>query len=527
MLSVVSAKNASAHPLEGVHQLGELDSRRESHQEMDVVLFAVELHQLTSEVAAHLAHHSLAVSEDVVSEGPSAVFSDEYQMGVTVPDSVSALSYRVVVSNNTKYTWSVLKRYSYRAYPTPGQRQALARTFGCVRVVYNDFVAERERLYREGLHTEVSFAETEKTVTTLAKKTEQRAWLSEVSSTPLQQAARDAHQAYRNWFNSLSGARRGPRVGKPRFKSRHDHRQSARFTRNCGFSVLTTTHGVGKARIPKVGWVRFALSRDLPSEPSSVTVILESDGTYHLSFVVEVAQRALPVSSKVCALDLGLSDLAAVVSVDPETGVSTRTKIANPRPMKAAQRKLAREQRRLSRMAKGSSNRAAQRLRVAKVHSRVRHLRSDHHHQLAQRIVAEHHVIALETLSLRGMSRTRLAKSVSDAGMGTLIRLITEKAESQGRTVVRVDQWIPTTQTCAVCGAPGGKKPLSVREWTCEGCDSRLDRDYNAAVNIMVAAGLAETLNACGADVRHALARAVGDEARTHRTDQTLCGQAA
>lgn len=166
---------------------------------------------------------------------------------------------------------------------------------------------------------------------------------------------------------------------------------------------------------------------------------------------------------------------------------------------------------------------------MAKTHRNVRDLRVDHHHKLAAALVAANTIICLETLSLTGMGRTRLAKSVHDAGLGDLIRLITEKAENQGRTVSRIGQWEPTTQTCAVCGTPGGRKPLNVREWECEGCGTRLDRDYNAAVNILVAAGLAETLNACGPGVRRTLACAVGDvedgagactpEAGTHRTD--------
>src|SRR5699024_10676978 len=217
--------------------------------------------------------------------------------------------------------------------------------------------------------------------------------------------------------------------------------------------------------------------------------------------------------------DLGLTDLAALVSVDPERGEVHREKIANPRPLKTSLRRLARQQRALARKEKGSVNRAKARVRVAKTHRKVRDLRADHHHKLAQRLVADHDVLALETLSLVGMGRTRLAKSVHDAGLGNLIRLITEKAENQGRTVLRIGQWEPTSQTCSVCGTPGGKKPLSIREWTCGGCGTRLDRDHNAAVNILVAAGLAETLSACGPDIRRTLACAVGDEAGTHRTD--------
>lgn len=410
-----------------------------------------------------------------------------------------------------------LKRYRYRAYPTGGQAQMLARTFGSCRVVFNDFITERDRLYKAGLHKATSFAETAKVVTTQAKRTPERAWLGEVSAVALQQAVADATRAYRNYFDSLSGKRKGRKMGMPSRK-RRSHRQAARFTANARFEVLDTTGSKwGKVRLPKIGDVKFARSRDLPSVPSSVTVIREPDGTYWVSFVVDEPVREPAPTTSVAALDLGLTDLAAMISINPDSGETTREKIPNPRPMKAALRKLARQQRALSRKAKGSANRAKARVQVARTHRKVSDRRVDHHHKLAHRLVNRHDVLVLETLSLVGMGRTRLAKSVYDAGLGNLIRLITEKAENQGRTVSRIGQWEPTTQTCAVCATPGGKKPLSIREWTCQGCGTRLDRDYNAAVNILVAAGLAETLNACGPDVRRTLACAVGEEAGTHQ----------
>lgn len=411
-----------------------------------------------------------------------------------------------------------LRRYRYRAYPTGGQVRMLARTFGSCRVVFNDFVTERDRLYRAGLHKDVPFAETAKSVTTLAKQTPERAYLSEVSAVPLQQAVDDAARAYRNFFDSLTGKRKGRRMGLPSRK-RRSHRQAARFTANARFKMLDTTGAKwGKVRLPKIGDLRFLRSRDLPPTPTSVTVILEPDGTYWVSFVVDEPTRGATPAVKIAALDLGLADLAAVISIDPETGETSREKVANPKHFRAAQRRLARQQRALSRREKGSANRTKARIQVARAHRKVRDLRADHHHKLAHRLVTDHDVLVLETLSLVGMGRTRLAKSVHDAGLGNLIRLITEKAENQGRTVLRIGQWEPTTQTCSVCGTPGGKKPLSIREWACGRCGTRLDRDYNAAVNILVAAGLAETLNACGPDVRRVLACAAGDEAGTHRS---------
>jgi putative transposase len=343
-----------------------------------------------------------------------------------------------------------------------------------------------------------------------------------VSSVPLQQALTDADRAYRNFFDSLKNKRKGAKVGRPRFKSRRDNRQAARFTKNAGFRVELTTHGVGFVTLPKVGRVRFTLSRDLPSEPSSVSIIRQADGTFHLSFVVDVAEAPLPATDRVAGIDVGLTHLAHIASND-----GTSERIENPRHLRAAERRLAAAQRALSRKQKGSANRGKARLRVAKLHSKVRNTRLDHHHKLALRIVRENQTVAVEGLNVKGLARTRLGKSIHDAGWATLVTLLKEKAAQYGREIRVISQWEPTSQVCSVCGVKDGKKQLSVREWTCGGCGAILDRDYNAAVNIMLAAGLAESLNACGPDVRRTLACATGVEARTHRTDPTLLGEAA
>lgn len=432
------------------------------------------------------------------------------------------------------------KRYSYRAYPTGEQAQALARLFGCVRVVYNDYVAERERLYHEGTHRAVKPGETAKKVTTLAKATTEREWLSEVSAVPLQQAAADAQGAFSNWFKSLTGQRKGPKLSKPVFK-RRGNRQAARFTKNARFKVRAVPEQKwGWVTLPGVGDVKFRLSRGMPAEPSSVTVVHEPDGTYHLSFVVAVPERELVPEEhpgRVAGLDAGIGDdlLAAVYSD------GTREKVENPRHLRKKLRKLRKEQKRLSRMVKGSRNWGKQRQRVAKTHARVAQTRLDHHRKLARKLAAENETVCIEDLSLKGMGRTRLAKSVHDAGLGLLFRLLAETADTQGRRVEKSGRWEPTTQTCSVCGTPGGKKPLNVRQWTCEGCGTLLDRDWNAAVNVIVAAGLAhcldrvtgrdavdaleeggETLNACGGNVRRGLARAIPREAGTRRTSHVL-----
>jgi putative transposase len=322
------------------------------------------------------------------------------------------------------------------------------------------------------------------------------------------QASQDARRAYRNWFDSLSGKRKGRRVGHPRFRSRKDHRQSARFTRN-GFALHRD-----RLYVAKVGDVRVRWSRPLPSVPSSVTIIREADGRYYASFVVEVAATPLPAVTKDVGIDLGLTTLA--VTSDGEL-------IANPRHLRARERHLARAQRALARKQKGSANRSKARVKVAVHHRKVREARADYLHKTALRLVRDNQAVYVEDLAVSGLARTRLAKSVHDAGWATLVRLLEERAERYGRTVVKVGRWFPSSQICSMCGVKDGPKPLDVRTWTCGGCGAVLDRDVNAARNIRlegrkVAAGQADTQHDCGADVRPGQASAVGAEAVTHRS---------
>lgn len=394
-------------------------------------------------------------------------------------------------------------RYRYRLDPTPSQRQALVRAFGCARVVYNDALAERQRAYVAG--ERLSDSEFQRRVVTLAKQTPERTWLAEVASVALVQACQDARRAYRNWFDSQSGRRKGRRVGPPRFRSKHG-RQSIRLTRN-GFAL----HGT-RLYVARVGKLRVRWSRALPSEPSSVTVLREPDGHFYASFVVERHPTPLPPVARTAGIDLGLVWFAVVATND-----GTIEQVANPRHLRRAQQRLARAQRRLSRKQQGSANRAKARVRVAVAHRKVRDRRADHHHKLALRLVRENQAVGVEDLCVAGLGRTRLARSVHDAGWATFLRVLEEKAAQHGRRVVKIGRWKPTSQTCSACGHRDGPKPPSIRAWACPACGIVHDRDINAARNILVAAGLAETPNACGAGIRPSVMTAVGDEAGTRR----------
>ena len=246
----------------------------------------------------------------------------------------------------------MLLRYNYRLYPAPGQRQALARAFGCARVVFNDALAARQDAHAAG-RPYLTDGELSARLTA-AKATPERAWLGEVSAVVLQQALADLTAAYRNFFASAAGRRKGPRVAPPRFRSRKDRRQAIRFTRNARFAV---TAG-GKLRLPKIGDIAVRWSRDLPSEPSSVTVIMDAAGRYFASFVVETGEDPLPEAGTEAGIDLGLTHFAVL---------SDGRKVANPRFLRRAERKLRTAQKALSRKAPGSSNRAKARVRVARV----------------------------------------------------------------------------------------------------------------------------------------------------------------
>ncbi len=381
------------------------------------------------------------------------------------------------------YRVGVQLRYNYRVYPTPGQRIALAKAFGCARVVFNDALRARQSAFESGV--KISDTDVQRQVVTLAKRTAERAWLSEVASVALVQACQDARMAYRNWFDSMSGRRKGRRVGRPRFRSRKDNRQTIRLTRN-GFTLRPN----GRLYAAKVGDLPVRWSRQLPADPSSVTLIKDAAGRYFASFVVDVDTEPLPVVDPEVGIDLGLTTFA--VMSDGKT-------ITSPKFLRTAERKLRKAQQALSRKAKGSNNRAKARVKVAKAHARVRDARSDWAHKQSTVLIRDNQAVYVEDLCVIGLARTWLAKSVHDAGWGLFLRMLEDKATRYGRTFGKIDRFYPSSQLCSACGAIDGPKPLSVRTWTCR-CGVVHDRDLNAAINIL-AAGRADKRNACGGTV--------------------------
>jgi len=390
-------------------------------------------------------------------------------------------------------------RYNYRLYPTAGQRDSLTRAFGCARVVFNDGLRARQAARDAGLPYLSDGALSR--ALTVAKSTPERAWLGEVSAVVLQQALADLNTAYRNFFNSLSGKRNGGKVAAPRLRSRKDNRQAIRFTTNSRFKVLDN----GRLRLPKIGDVEVVWSRSLPSAPSSVTVIVDAAGRYHASFVVEVHTVALPPSGSDVGIDLGLTHFAIL---------SDGTKITAPKFLRRAARKLKRLQRDLSRKTKGSNRRRKAVVKVARAHAHVADTRRDWQHKLSTSIIRDNQAVYVEDLCVAGLGRTRLAKSVHDAGWSQFVTMLEYKVARYYRDFVKVDRFFPSTRMCSACRRLGDKLPLSVRAWSCP-CGVTHDRDVNAALNIR-AAGRAD-LNDRGAQISPGVIPARRGEAVTDR----------
>jgi putative transposase len=378
-------------------------------------------------------------------------------------------------------------RYNYRAYPDAPQRRALAVAFGCARVVWNDCLRDRKEAHAAGLPY-VKSAELSRHRITAAKRTEERAWLAQVSAVVLQQSLRDLDTAYKNFFDSLQGKRQGRKVGPPRYKSKKDTRQSIRLNSNA-FSLKDND----TVYVAKVGNLKVTWSRRLPVPPTSLTITKDSSGRYFLSFVVDTEPDILPQVEAESGIDLGLSAFAVL---------SDGSKIDSPRFLRRAEKKLKGLQRELSRKAKGSKNRAKARIKVARQHARVADRRRDFHHKVSTQIIRDNQAVYVEDLAVSGLGRTRLAKSVHDAGWSAFLGMLEYKAVKHGRTFAKVDRTFPSSQVCSACGYRDGPKPLHVREWTCGKCGTVHDRDHNAARNVLlegrriVAAGRAETLNA-------------------------------
>ncbi|MFI1562563.1 RNA-guided endonuclease InsQ/TnpB family protein [Streptomyces sp. NPDC020490] len=374
-------------------------------------------------------------------------------------------------------TRQVKRAFKYRFYPTNEQAAELSRTFGCVRLVYNKALEERTRAWHDE-QRRISYVQCSAALTEW-KKTEELAFLTEVSSVPLQQALRHLQTAFSNFF--------AKRAKYPRYKSLKKSRASAEYTRSA-FKWRDGRLTLAKMAEPlDIRW-----SRPLPegTQPTTVTVSRDATGRWFVSLLCEDTVTPAPATHAAVGLDAGITSLVTL---------STGEKIANPKHERRDRARLARAQRELSRKEKGSANREKARRKVARVHARIADRRRDFLHKLSTRLVRENQTVVIEDLTVRNLLKNgRLARAISDAAWTELRSILEYKCAWYGRELVVIDRWFPSSKLCGACGTVRERLPLNFREWTCA-CGTVHDRDVNAARNIL-AAGLAAS--ACGDGVR-------------------------
>jgi len=376
-------------------------------------------------------------------------------------------------------------RYQYRIYPTNQQAKELSKVFGCCRVVWNDALAFI--LSRPEDEKWPNSQELEKLCITLAKQYPEREWLAEVSCIPLQQSVQDLGTALKNFFESCSGKRKGPKIRFPRFKKK-DGKQSARF-RVGGFSIQKN-----KLVLARLGALKVKWSRELPSQPSSVTILKNKAGQYHASFVVEVEQKDIEPIRKSVGVDLGIKTFAFL---------STGERIESP-GYKRLSRKIARTNRQLARRVKGSNRWKATKLKLAKLHLKLANIRKNFLHKASSKLIRQNHTVSLENLNVSGMLKNRrLSRAISQQGWRTLRTMCEAKAlQYRDRVVSIISRWEPTSQICSDCGFKWGKLDLKIRSILCLSCGTEHDRDENASKNIdasglELAHDVKQKVNAC------------------------------
>lgn len=359
------------------------------------------------------------------------------------------------------------KAYKFRIYPNAEQKILFAKTFGCCRFVYNHWLDRKIKQYKND-KTSVTYTTCAKEMAQL-KKISEFSFLQEVDSVSLQQSLRHLDTAFQNFF-------RQPKNGFPRFKSKKQSKNS--------YSTVCINRNIdienGCIKLPKIGFVKLKQHRKIPVDYKlkSVTISQTPSRKYYVSILFEYEKQ---VQNKEL-----LSFLSLDYSMHELYKDSNSNEPAYPRYYRSAEKKLAKEQRKLSHIQKGSSNRNKQRIKVAKLHEKVADQRKDFLHKLSRQIANAYDCICIEDLNMKAMSRyLHFGKSVSDNGWGMFTAFLKYKLEEQGKRLIRVDKFFASSQTCNVCGYKNNAtKDLSIREWDCPQCGTHHDRDVNAAINI-------------------------------------------
>ena len=367
-----------------------------------------------------------------------------------------------------------LKAYKFRIYPTEEQEIFFAKSFGCVRKVYNLMLDDRKKAYEEVKND----SSKKMTFPTPAKYKKEFPFLKEIDSLALANAQLNLDKAYKNFFRDKS-------VGFPRFKSKKNPVQSYTTNNQNGTVALIDSKFI---KVPKLkSLVRIKLHRQPKGIIKSATISRHSSGKYYISLLCKEEIIELPKTNSTIGIDLGIMDFAIL---------SDGQKIDNNKFTSKMEKKLKREQRKLSRRAllaknKGTNlfeakNYQKQKRKVARLHEKVMNQRTDFLNKLSTEIIKNHDIICIEDLNTKGMLRNhKLAKSISDVSWSSFVSKLQYKADWYGRKIIKVDKWFPSSQICSNCGHKDGKKSLEIRKWTCPICHTHHDRDINASINIL------------------------------------------
>lgn len=359
----------------------------------------------------------------------------------------------------------VMKTYQYRIYPNKKQKELLTQTFGCVRYVYNYYLAKRKEIYQTKGET-FNYYKCSKDLTQL-KKEEDKRWLLEVDSIALQVALKNLDIAYDHFFKHINGF--------PSFKSKKDNYKSY-LTKNNNNNIRYANKHI---KLPKIGFVKTKDNLIPQGKILSAVVMQKPSGKYFVSLTCEkVDISPFLKTEKKIGVDLGLRFFATF---------SDGERIFHPKILEKSLLKLAKLQRNFARKQRGSHNREKARIKLAKFYEKITNQRKDFLHKLSKRLIRENDIICVENLSIREMMKTKpIALSIADASWGTFINFLEYKATFYGKTLVKIDKFFPSSQICNNCGFKSEDvKKLFLKEWICPKCGIFQDRDLNASINIL------------------------------------------
>jgi putative transposase len=367
----------------------------------------------------------------------------------------------------------IFKSFKYRLNPTSVQAEHIGRTFGCKRFVFNNLLNQQQSRYESG-EGHLTFFQCNNLLVDW-KKQEDRNFLAEVDSQALQQAAKDLHESYTNFFKSCAGKRKGPKVGHPKYKSKYA-RQSYRTPNNN--NVIRVTENA--IHLPRLGYVRAKIDRSIDGKIKSATISMDRDGKYYVSVLAEVEQTLKPMTGMEVGIDLGIKELFVT---------SDGNRFTNPKDlirMTKTTHRIKILQKRLAKKVGGSSNREKTRAKLAATHKRLTNQRNNYYHEISTWLVNTYDAIYMEDLNVAGMMKNRrLSRTIQESAWAILTGMIEYKCSWYGKTFHKISRFYPSTKTCSRCDYKLDTLSLSEREWTCPSCGSHHDRDHNAAINVL------------------------------------------